>query len=348
MRVSASRTAIGLDIGSTRIKAAQLVRRRDGWRLAAAACFERTDAAPALGVAEVDRLLGVLDRAGFTGDAVVVGAPRPLVRSAVVDAPPRSSGAPVEQICAAEFSRMFRLPPGSCELHVAEVPTATARAATSQMAVSGMSCEDAEHLVAPFDLAGMVIDAIDLAAEARARACRAAVAADDDLTAVLDIGGVGVGISVFRAGEALFHRWLESAGLSRLEATVGRSLGVAPHAAAVLVRRVGLCPPEEPAADPLLSSRVVGPAREYADLLLGDVMRSLSYVLDRFPGQTVGNLRVVGGGALVPGLAEYLGNLAQIETTVIDPQACAVRAGPLSRSPLMLQAIGHAMWGRQP
>lgn len=339
------RTPIGIDLGTSSIKAAQLVRTRTGWRMVAGACFLRSDGEDALSASEFSRLLGVLDRAGFTGDKAVLGAPRTVLRTALVDAPPRSSGAPVEQICAAEFARMFRLSPGSSQIHLVEVPNATSRNDTSQMAISGISDSDAERLIAPFDNAGLLVEAIDLASEARCRASRSVCREGNELTALLDVGSSGIGLSVFRKGDSVYHRWLNGAGVDRLVEAVCRSLSIEPAAARMLARRVGLIPPAIEEADSVRISRVLSLGREYAEGLFHDILRSLAYVLDRFPGESVAQCWLIGGGACVPGLGEFLAEFAGLEMEVLTPERCGVAGGGLAGSASLVTATGHAMWG---
>ncbi len=339
------RTPIGIDLGTSSIKAAQLARTRTGWCLAASASYSRLDGEDALSAAEMDRLLGVLDRAGCTGDTAVLGAPRSMLLTALVDAPPKSSGAPVEQICAAEFARMYRLSPGGCQMHMVEVPSATSRVNTSQMSINGMSNTDAERLIAPFDNAGIIIEAIDLGAEARCRASHPVCAQGEELTALLDVGASGIGLSVFREGESVYHRWLAGAGVGRLVEAVCRSLSIQPAAARVLVGRVGLIAPTCEALDSVTVSRVLSLSREYAEGLFHDILRSLAYVLDRFPGESVSQCWLIGGGAGIPGLAEFLAEFAGLEINALTPEQCGVAGGGLAESASLVTAVGHAMWG---
>lgn len=339
------RTPIGIDFGRSRVKAAQLVRRRGGWRLSAWACYDRCEEAPAPSAREMDRLLGALERGGFAGDSVVLGAPSELVRTAVVDAPPRSSGAPIEQICGAQFAQMFRSSPAAFEMHMREIPSGTDRGGACQVSVCGVASEEAAGLAAPFDRVGLRVEGIDLAEEALSRACVGACAAEEGLTSLLDIGGGGVGLAVFLGGEALYHRRLEGLGVGRLVREVAKSLRVDADAARVLVDRVGLGEAPVDGADGVTASRVQGMAREYVEVLLRDMLRSLAYVLDRYPGESVARVRLTGGGASLPGLAEYFEELGGIEARRIGADACGVSGAPAGCSGALVTAIGHAMWG---
>lgn len=339
------KTPIGIDIGSSRIKAAQLSRGRSGWKITAGASYRRTGGPGVLSSTEMERLLSVLDRAGFVGDRVVVGAPRNIVHTAVVDAPPRSSGAPIEQICAAEFARMYRLSPGGSQLHSVELPTTMSRASTVQMSVSGISNEDAEALVGPFDRAGLVVEVIDLGEDARSRACLPACRDTDELTGLLDVGSSGIGLSVFRDGESVYHRWLEGAGTQRLTDSIGRSFSLDSVSADVLARCVGVVAPQAEGLDSLTTGRVLGLSREFVEGLFQSTLRSLAYVLDRFPGEAVLRFRLIGGGAQIPGLGMYFGELAGLDVETLTPSACGFSGEVIGEDPAALTAIGHAIWG---
>ncbi len=346
MSVLAGRTPgpIGLDIGASRLKVAQVARTRRGWRVVASGSMVRTCQTPVPDAAEVESLLCLLDRAGFVGSSVVLGAPRSMLQTAVLDLPPRTSGAPIEQICAAEMSRMFRLAPGSYEVHAWEMPSASGRGKTTQMAASALRWEAAEELIAPFEALGLEVEAVDLACEATCRACRSVCVEGDGLTALLDIGWAGVDMGVFRGGEKVYERWLPGVGVGGLAGLVGRSLGFDERASGILIRRVGLAGVEDAQADPVIVARLLSMVREYAENLLQHVLASVSYVLDRFPGESVERVRLVGGAAGIPQFPSYLSELSGLDIRAIS----SVDAGFLNASGCtegsMLTALGHAMW----
>lgn len=340
-----SRSLIGIDIGSDRLKAAQVVRARQGWRIVAGVSLARAESSAIPSEDEVYRLAGILENIGFSGCEVVIGAPRSLLSTAVLDLPPKTSGAPVEQICAAEFARMFRLAPGSYELHAWEMPTASDRATTTQMAASAMECESAALLVAPFEAAGLRVEAIDLASEATGRACLHGCADAEELTTLLDVGWGGVDLTIFRGGRVIYERWLRSAGLGGLVESLSRSLHISDRSARILVRRVGIAGIDDEHADPVLVARMLSIMREFAEELLQQVFGSAAYVLDRFPGESVTQMRVGGGGAVMPMLGEYLSEMAGLDVQLIVPRDCGFVGGRAADDPHMLTALGHALWG---
>jgi len=335
---------IGVDIGASRLKVAQVAQGRRGWRVTAFGSLPRAEHTPVPSAEEIERLGSMLDRMGFVGNRVVLGAPRSMLKAAVLDLPPKSSGAPIDQLCGAELARMFRLAPGSYEMDAWEMPSATERSRATQMAATAMLSDDAEQLIAPFEAIGLQVEAIDLGGQATCRACRSACAEGDDLTALLDLGWHGVGMGVFRGGEAVYERWLPGVGTAGLADSIGRSLGFEERAAGMLIRRVGLAGLADPDADPVVTARLQSIVREYAESLLQHVLASVSYVLDRFPGESVGHVRLVGGGAGMPQLAPYLAELSGLDIRAMAPSEVGFGncRGVLDGS--MLTALGHAMW----
>lgn len=338
------RTLIGVDIGAARIKVAQLARGRGGWRVAAAASIDRADQGPIPSDAAVQRVADVIYGAGFSGTSVVIGAPRAQLHSAVLDLPPRASGAPIEQICQAETARMFRLSPGSYEMYAWEVPTCSERSAATQMTVSALEAAHAEELVRPFYAAGLVVDAIDLPGEALARACASECELAGELTALVDVGWSGVDLVVYRAGEPVYERWLTGRGLGRVAESISRALAVETAAAQLLLRRVGLRGIDSDEADPVALARLTSLTREYAEQLLNQVLGSVVYVLDRFHGEAVTRVRLTGGGAAVPDLAGYMTELSSLDVRSIGPRACGLVCGADQDRPDLMVAIGHALW----
>lgn len=336
---------IGIDVGSAWIKAAQISRARRGWRLHACAAFPRLSSAEPASEEEFHRLVEVLERRGFQATDVVVGAPREVLHTAVLDLPPRASGAPIEQICEAEMVRMFRLPPEAFEMFAWEMPSASPRIKSTQMLASAMVCDDAEDFIRRCESAGLQILAIDLASEATARAVQTQCAAEGELTVLLDLGASGVDMLIFRSGECVYQRWLEHSGSSEIIAAMQSRLGIAPAIGEILMRRTGLYPLAGEDTDPVLAAGAAQILRQHAESLLGAALGSASYATDRFPGESVGSIRLVGAGAATPGLAEFLSEISGLDVRMVTPEAWG-RVSCAGAGPALMTAIGHAMWGR--
>ncbi|MBK7406100.1 MAG: pilus assembly protein PilM [Phycisphaerales bacterium] len=340
-----SLSPIGVDVGTSWIKAAQVSRSRRGWRLHACAAFPRLQAGGTASADEFQRLAQVLDRAGFEDEQVVVGAPREALHTAVLDLPPRASGAPIEQICEAEMVRMFRLPADAFEMFAWEMPSDSPRIKSTQMLASAVVCQDAEDFIGRCESAGLRVLAIDLAAEATARACRAQCAASDELTVLLDVGASGVDMLVFREGACIYQRWLEGAGTGAITAALSSRLEISTEIGELLLRRMGLYPFPEGEVDPVLAAGAAQIFRQHSESLLGAALTSASYATDRFPGESVGAIRLAGAGAGMPGLAEFLAEISGLAVEVVVPKAWGRVTCP-GAGPALMTAIGHAMWGR--
>lgn len=342
--LSRTRSPIGLDIGASCIKAVQLVRARSGWRVAATASIPRAAPDPIPTDEEVGRIADTLLGAGFTGASVVVGAPRARLRSAVLDLPPRQSGAPIDLICIAEAARMFHLTPGSYEMHAWEIPTASDRATTTQFSVNALETAHAEILVTPLERAGLLVEAIDLPGEALGRAGAPAVPGGEGLTALLDVGWSGVQVVVIRQGEPIYDRWLHDRGIRRVCEPVAKALALDERSAQLLLRRIGLRELDTDNTDSIALARLRSLIREYAEQLLNQVLASVVYVLDRFPGEAVTRLRLTGGGAAVPELDAYLAELSGLDAARLTPSACSAGCSPQQDRPELVIALGHALW----
>jgi len=68
----------------------------------AATSLAKTSAEPTLSAEEAEQLVRLLNAEGFRGNELVVGVPGPRLLTGILDLPPRSSGAPVEEIAKVE------------------------------------------------------------------------------------------------------------------------------------------------------------------------------------------------------------------------------------------------------
>src|SRR5262245_41350251 len=104
-RPGQSRTPIGIDLGGYSMKAVQLDRSRGGWRVHAAVILALPAPNHPLDANTVRMLRDTLHRQGFASDRVVLAAPAAQLEVDVLEIPPRTSGAPVEQIARLELAR---------------------------------------------------------------------------------------------------------------------------------------------------------------------------------------------------------------------------------------------------
>ena len=107
-----SRSPIGIDIGTRRIKAMQLD--RAGTRICAAAIMQRLESAAVPSSHEVARLAATLDRTGFAGNRIVLAVPPDMLISDVLELP--KSAVQLEQLARMEVARAHRCAPDAVEV----------------------------------------------------------------------------------------------------------------------------------------------------------------------------------------------------------------------------------------
>lgn len=291
---------IGVDLGTRLIKAAQWVRCGGQWRLHARAALERRGPLDAQHLAELDDLLY---RQGFGGRRVVLGLPRAMLHTAVLELPPRSSGAPLEQIAHAELARMHRLEASSLCTASWDLPQPPRAVSGTQVMAVACAHADSEPLLDLFEARGFVVEAADSPSWALARGCRRWLPTSG-LGAVVDFGWSSVGVCFVHEGVVVYDRSLPDLGLGRLQRTVGEALAVEPEVAEHLLLNVGLEPSGGGHADRPLLSRV-GSAIEAQTAKVAEELRvALDYVAHRYSQHPLTELLAVGGGAAVPRLCE--------------------------------------------
>jgi len=308
-----ARTAIGVDLGAKTIKAAQLTACATGWQLAAAVEYVRpvrggAPAGSSVGAEEIKLLADVLERRGFTGRRVVIAAPASQLFTTVLELPPRSSGAPVDQIAHTEVARMAKLEPGGFESSQWELPAAARAGSTMSALAVAMSHAHAETLIAAFEANGLQVERIDTQSWALARGCAATLEAPPAITGVLDLGWDAVRLNLMHGGDVVFHRALSDSGISTLWRSAAKTLEIPDQALLELFSPAEATQqvPASPLFDPLVSARARQLVERFVDGLMAELEASFTYAAHRFARNPVGEVLLVGGGARLPGLVERL------------------------------------------
>jgi Tfp pilus assembly PilM family ATPase len=159
---------IGIDLGSASLAAVQLAprgriveaaielpRRGEGWDLAA----------------EITRLVRVMARRGFRDGPVIVGLPDHDVTVAELTLPSSASGAPLDEIVAAQLARICQADPSTLECGWWATEGASATATTRSLAAA-VPWSIADGIAEAFDRAGLEVAAMEARPLAIARACR--------------------------------------------------------------------------------------------------------------------------------------------------------------------------------
>jgi Tfp pilus assembly PilM family ATPase len=382
-----TRSAIGLDLGARSVKAVQFARDRfgdGGWRVAAAAEVPREAAPPDPAVgqpaasqtagptqaaapspAEVGRLIATLERQGFGGSDVVLAVPSDRVYSSMLELPPRSSNAPLEQIARIEMARAHRLAPDAFEMGSWDLPAAAR--ATRQTHVMAVACThaDAAALMDPFEAAGLTVTALDVKAPALARACAPLLDGDaGGITGLVDLGWSSATLSLMHQGVAIYGRTLGDSGLHKLYATLAGRLGLDCDVIDYLLSDTGLAAgheqpgakdataPSAPAARKTKNATdAAGLIAAHFEAAVHELQVSLSYAQHQYPDTPLSRLLVVGGGACIRGVTEHLRRTLGIEALAVAPADVATcpahQAGPCS-SPALTAALGLALFDLAP
>ena len=380
-----TRSPIGIDAGARSVKAVQLGRDRWGhgrWQVVAAAEVPRDEvarpAAPAtqpaasgqqqqanahvLTPADVQRLVGTLERQGFAGGDVVLAVPNERVLSSMLDLPPRSSQAPIEQIARMEVARAHRFAPDGFEMGCWDLPAAArATKATPVMAVA-CTHADAAALMDPFEAASLTVRGLDVKAAAIARACAPLLAADrGGIIAIVDLGWSGATLSLMHQGVAIYGRTLGDSGIYKLYHTLGSRLGLEAEVIDYLLSDTGVAAAGDGsgAARPATgagagasrngknATDAVGLIAAHFEAAVQELQVSLSYAQHQYPDTPVSRLLVVGGGGCIRGVTEHLSRTLGIEARAVAPTdvaECGPGVAGQCASPSMLAALGLAQY----
>lgn len=340
-------TPIGLDIGNQGIHAMQLLRGSNGWHVTAVISLPREGAAATPEVPELQRIRSALSRQGFVGRRVVTAAPAGLVVSAVLELPPRDSGAPIEAIAANELARIHQHDPQEMEVGSWDLP-APSRAGAPVMAV-GCAHIDTNPLLDTYQAAGFNVIALDTNMLAIARAVGPTLKDPQNISAVVDMGWSGTRLFMMHQGTVVYERRLSEFGFRSIHETLADRSEMDDEVAEMLIRQVGLgAPPSEELASLAATTGVSGLITSLTDKLVPEIRASFSYAEHRYPEAGGTELVLVGGGAAVPGVSDRMADGAGTETRVFNP---SFRAGGLAQSegptqnPQVAGAMGLAMFG---
>jgi Tfp pilus assembly PilM family ATPase len=341
------RSIIGVDVGAGAIKALQ-AQGGNAWKSLVLARAHADDAIER----DIERLGEALWRRGFAGREVVLAAPASWVRSAMLELPPRSSGAPLDQIVRSELSRVHRVEPSTMEVAWWEIP-AGARAGGSADTLSAMAVASAgaqvERLVRAFEASDFDVARVDVQPWAMLRAVAAAGLASTTVTVMLDLGWSAARLSLVHGAEGrgviAYERELPEAGAARFVSEVERRTGLpADIIRAELFSRATLGPRERSEA---LRREASASAADLAQGLAEEAAVSLAYAAHRYPmltsGGAIAGARVVlaGAGAMLPHVAQALAEkIPGVEVSTMSPAQAAPGAGD---DPRLVGALGLAL-----
>lgn len=282
-------SAIGLDIGSRCIKAAQWRRAGGRWTLRAAAWPRRAPGRdlPAL---EAQRLAAVLRRRGFAGDLTVLVAPGDRARVAEFDLPAAAQGPGRRAAARMELARVCRLDPAAFEFELWDLPRAP-RPGETAVAAAVLPHADADAFVEPLQDAGLAIAAI--APQSDVFRALLAAPARDAIDAVVDLGVSALALSVLVGGVCVYERRLPELAADELAKSVADACRLSADDAQRVLHAAG-------EGSFLASDAIAGPLRAFGAKVGDEIAVSLEYAAHRYPQASEGRMLAVGGGAQHP------------------------------------------------
>ena len=336
------KSPIGIDFEGRSVRAAQLVSTPQGWLLTAALALPRLGGpAEPLDRAEVDGLSGALARHGFTGKRVVLAIPEDKLLTGILELPPRTSGAPLDEIARAELANMHGYDPQAAEAVCWDLPVSSRRGTTQAM---GVACrhDDAEAVLKAFDGSSLDVQALDSRLHAVVRACQS-VLPQTGITAVLDLEWNGTMLLLVFEGTVFYQRTMSEGAVRQLVQAITEGLALDEEAALLLLAEVGLAPrgPEHASHAEAISPMI----SKYLDVMAHSLQSPLAYAAAQYPGSSVSGLLLVGHGAGIPGVADVLQQRLGMSVRAVAP-ADVVQGQPSlgakAQDPSLVAAIGLA------
>ena len=309
---------IGVDIGGRHIKAVQLHGGPGRWCVTAAGSVARDNPGGPVDSADIVQLRDMLSRGAFKGRRVVLAVPFSQLLIGIMELPPRSSGAPLEQLARGELSRMHRCEPNSFEIACWDLPAPARAGGATYVMAAGFSHEKADELVDFVEAEGLDVFALDIHASAVSRACSPLLEGVRGIAAILDLGWDQADLVLIYQGVVVYERKLVKCGIGSVVDSLGRELKLHHKKSEQLVRQVGLsaeCPGVTPA-----SSRVVNLAvNAYCQTLVEEMRIPLSYLANQYPDASPETLLLVGGGGRIPGLEGQLDSVLDFYVRTVLP-----------------------------
>lgn len=337
---------IGIDLGEHSIKAAQLERVGKHWRLSRLVNIPRQNPGTPIQVDELNRMINVLHRSGFSGLKAVLSVPRADLLTAMLELPPRTAEVPLDQIARMEFSRVHKCEPAMIELSCWDLPEPLRVNKATHLMATGYSHAKADQYLDLIEQSGLNVIAMDTTASALARACLSL--SRGATTAMLDLGHGESLLALWQTVNLTYERRLSDVGVGKLLANLGKQLEIEADEAAYVLQEGGLGETgERRGEDTFIEARRIITAH-FAPLVQ-ELSMTFSYSDHQYPQDPVKTLLLAGGGAMIPGLAAHLQQALSIEVRVAqvaDVIECVPQV--LSRAtPTVITALGLAEFEEQ-
>ena len=320
--------AIGVDVGDRQIKAVQLGRAPDGWRVEASGVIPRTSEGPFVEPDEVRRLGDMFKQKAFKGTSIVLAAPREKLLTATLELPPRDSGAPIDTLARSELSRRVQCAPQSFEMACWDLPAPNRAGAGSPVMAVACLHDDADAVLDVFEAGGLQVQRLDTHLSAVARALLPVLKNVSGVTGVLDIGWNDARVIFLHEGVVVYERTLGANGMVAAIATMAAELQVDAETAEHLL--AGRDPTPGPAGDDAPAQtieQVHAASAAYFAELVKEIRPPLSYMANQYSDAAVERLLLTGDGASMPGLYAHLVSSLDLDVRAKTGPALTVARG---------------------
>ncbi len=314
-------TPIGVDFNGRCLHAVQLEKTPSGWVVQAAVSLPRSQSS-VLTAEDMRELVRLIKKGDFIGKDVVITVPGDILLTSILELPPRSSGAPIDQIALAEMTRMHQCSSGELEMACWNPPQPDRAGDTIPTMAAGCLRRDASLLIDTFEKHGLDVIALDTRPWALARACKERLVDEPGITAILELGWRSAQLVVMHAGSIAYERVFPEVSNVRLTKSV---LENSKLAAKAINNAIGLISLNEP-ADKQAGLMVEGgaaKARAHFAALADEFQAPFAYLESQYPDAVVQKLVLTGQGAAIEGLKEYFAARFDIEVEVVPPSVLA-------------------------
>lgn len=164
--------------------------------------------------------------------------------------------------------------------------------------------------------AGLRVEALETESQALVRAL---VRAGDPPTLIVSMGALSTELVVESAGHVLFTRSIASGG-SNLTRAIMAEFNLPQKQAEQYKQAYGIV------ADKL-SGKVAAVLKPILDIITGEILKAIEFYHSHYQESQVSRVVVCGGGAYLPGLAEFLVERTSLEVSMADPWADFIKEG---------------------
>ncbi|MBL0869534.1 MAG: hypothetical protein IBJ18_03040 [Phycisphaerales bacterium] len=307
---------IGIDITKRGIHLAQAITPADPLSPVRTAFVPR--AADATPQSDAQLVANLLDRRDFVSRRVVIAAPGDSAFSAVLDLPPRSSAAPVDQLAAIELARSHKLDPKDITVATWQLPLPTRAGEPAKHMAVALPSAAGERLVAAFESEGLFVEAIDARALAMARALTPHPDDEGCIIPILCADWHRASLTAVFQGEVFYERALETARFRALDAAVQATAIDSP---AIIDEMLAGSRSDGSALEPTLAqlaSSLTPLVISHAAELVDQLRLSLAYVAQLMPQAGLSRIELMGELACVPTLGQAIADALQLEVTLPD------------------------------